>query len=79
MMNIYVKTLNRWQGAANILLADTFGIEWVRKGKLDFSLIGDMSNPLTGESITKSRDCQEVPKVYDCLVFIYISKNVDTI
>lgn len=57
----YQKT--QWQGAQNILLADNFGIEWLRKGSLDFSRVQDIVNPQTGESITKSRDCQEVPKV----------------
>jgi hypothetical protein len=75
MMNIYVSTVNRWQGAANILLGENFGIEWLRKGKLEFTLMGDMTNPLTGESITKSRDCQEVPKVL-IASSLYISKNV---
>jgi len=57
MVNVYVNTPNRWQGAANILLADNFGIEWLRKGKLDFSKMADLTNPLTGESVTRSRDC----------------------
>ena len=57
MKNVYENTPNKWQGAANILLADNFGIEWLRKGKLDFMGLQDMPNPLTGESVTKSRDC----------------------
>jgi hypothetical protein len=39
------------------MLAENFGIEWLRKGNLDFSRVTDLTNPLTGESVTKSRDC----------------------
>jgi hypothetical protein len=57
MVNTYVNVPNRWQGTGQVMLAENFGIEWLRKGSIEFNRMSEITNPLTGESITKSRDC----------------------
>lgn len=40
-----------------MILADNFSVEWLRRGSLDFTRIGERVNILTGDLVTKSRDC----------------------
>lgn len=49
-----------WKNVEKISLGGNFSIRWVRDGEAMYSALENYHNRLTGDSVVRSRDCQEV-------------------
>lgn len=57
------KVSNLWHNENNVKLGGSFGVFWLCCCEMSFNRVKNMTNPLNGgESVTKSRDTQELPQ-----------------